>query len=202
MKSQRDDLKQTETDLENTLAQYSDYLEKLIETEEGGTLLNEDNTAFVAKEVLKEAKSLVKHKAKYAEGTVEHIVVSVDALMTKEKKLKKAVKEKAEALHSLTKEVIENLADEDVLFLLTQKWIVPLCRSLDELPDSIINELVGKTKALAEKYAVTYVDLEHEIRDAEQSLSALIDQLDGNEFDMKGLQEFQNLLGADSDGKE
>lgn len=202
LKSQYDDLKQTEADLEKTLSEKGELLEKLIELGEGENLLNDDNTAFVAKEVTKEAKTQNKNKAKYAEDTVEYIVVNADATMTQEKKLKKAVKDKADALHTLTKTTIETLSDSDVLMLLDLKWIKPLCDSLTELPGGIINDLVAKTKALAEKYAVTYTDLDREIREAEQSLSSLIDDLDGSEFDMSGLKELQTLLGAGSDGKE
>lgn len=75
------------------------------------------------------------------------------------------------------------------------------CSSLAVLPVGVINDLVGRTKVLAEKYAVTYVELESQIRESEKALSALIDDLEGNEFDMLGLREFQKLLGADDNGK-
>jgi len=199
LKPQYDELKQVEADLEHVISQKEELLEKLIETGERDNLLNDDNTAFVAKEITKEAKPLVKNKAKYAEDTLEYIIVRADALMTREKKLKKEVKDQAAALHTLTKQVIETLPDNDVLFLLVQKWIKPLCDSLAELPNGVINDLVAQTKTLAEKYAVTYMDLDSEIKEAEQSLSSLIDDLDGDEFDMRGLKEFQTLLGADKD---
>lgn len=202
LRPQYDELKQVEADLEKTLSEKDELLEKLIETGEGENLLNDDNTAFAAKEITKEAKALNKTKAKYAEDTLEYIIVTADALMTKEKKQKKAVKAQTAALHTLTKTTIENLADDDVLMLLDLKWIKPLCASLAELPSGIINELVAKTKLLAEKYAVTYMDLERDIQEAEQSLSLLIDDLEGSEFDMRGLKELQTLLGGDSDGKE
>lgn len=202
LKPQYDELKQTEMDLENVLSEKQELLEKLKETGEGENLLNDDNTAFVAKEISKEAKVLTKNKAKYAEETIEYIIVSADIVLTKEKKLKKDVKDKAATLHMLTKTTIENLSDDDVLFLLTQKWISPLCHCLAELPEGIINGLVTKTKALAEKYAVTYMELDREIKEAEQSLSLLIDELEGDEFDMRGLKEFQTLLGASKDGEE
>lgn len=202
LRPQYDELKQVEADLEKTLSEKDELLEKLIETGEGENLLNDDNTAFAAKEITKEAKALNKTKAKYDEDTLEYIIVTADALMTKEKKQKKAVKDQTAALHTLTKTTIENLADDDVLMLLDLKWIKPLCASLAELPSGIINELVAKTKLLAEKYAVTYMDLERDIQEAEQSLSLLIDDLEGSEFDMRGLKELQTLLGANVDGKE
>lgn len=202
LRPQYDELKQAEADLEKTLSEKDELLEKLIETGEGENLLNDDNTAFAAKEITKEAKALNKTKAKYAEDTLEYIIVTADVLMTKEKKQKKAVKDQTAALHALTKTTIENLANDDVLMLLDLKWIKPLCASLAELPSGIINELVAKTKALAEKYAVTYMDLERDTQEAEQSLSLLIDDLEGSEFDMRGLKELQTLLGVNVDGKE
>lgn len=200
LSAQSNELKQTEQELENILSEKNELQEKLIENEDSSNLLNEDNTAFVAKEITKQAKILSAGKAKYAEETLEYIIVRLDELITSEKKFKKAVKDKVDALHALTKTVIENLSDEDVLFLLVQKWIIPLCASLAELPNGIINDLVAKTKNIAEKYAFTYVDLNREIKEAEQSLSLLIDDLEGNKFDMLGLKEFQTLLNTDKDG--
>lgn len=200
LRTEYDKLKQAEADLEKTLSEKDELLEKLIETGEGESLMNDDNTAFVAKEISKEAKVLAKTKAKYAEDTLEYVIVRADTLMTQEKKLKKEVKDQTAALHTLTKTTIESLSDDDILFLLAQKWIKPLCSSLAELPDGVINELLAQTKALAEKYAVTYMDLDREIREAEQSLSSLIDELEGDDFDMRGLKEFQTLLNADKDG--
>ena len=47
---------------------------------------------------------------------------------------------------------------------------------------------------VADKYSETFEDVSKELAAVEQSLSDMIDQLDGPEFDMKGLREFQNLL--------
>lgn len=190
-------LKQTETDLENAVAKREELLEKFVELGEGEDIyLNDDNTAFVAKEITREAKVLAKKKVKYEEDTLEYIIERVDALLTSERTLKRDIKDQADALHTLTKTTIEQLSDKDAKMLLMCKWILPLQKSLAELPNDIINRLVSKTKALAEKYAVTYMNLDADIREAEQSLSALIDQLEGSEFDMKGLREFQTLLGG------
>lgn len=201
LKPQYDKLKQTEADLENVVSQYDEWLEKLIETDEGGDLLNDDNTAFVTKEIAKQAKELLKEKKTWPEDTLEYIIIKVDHLLAEEKKLKKAVKDQTLALHALTKTTIENLPDSDVRMLLELKWIRPLCGSLAELPNGIINDLVAEAKALAGKYAVTFIDLDRQIKEAEQSLSKLIDDLEGSEFDMKGLKEFQALLGADDENE-
>ncbi len=199
LKKQYDELKQCEAELENVLGQYDELLEKLVEADDSSEALSDDNTAFVAKEIAKQAKALAKDKKKYPEDSPEYIVLRADELMASEKRLKKAAKDQAAALHTLTKTTIENLSDSDVLMLLELKWIKPLCDALAELPNGIINDLIAKAKALAEKYAVTYMDIDREIKAAEQSLSSLIDDLQGDEFGMLALKELQTLLGAKDD---
>ena len=97
-----------------------------------------------------------------------------------------------------TKETIEGLSDEQVLDLLRLKWIVPLCASLRAMPDAIIDTLEKAAQALADKYAVTYLELDEQIQKSEESLSSMIDELTGNEYDMKGLAEFKALLQGDA----
>lgn len=198
LKNELDELKQKEAELESVTAQFPEIIDEMTEEEKDGDYLNDDNTAFVPAKV----KAYCKNANIFGyDNELTTKIKRVNTLIEKEKKLKKEVKEKTWALHMLTKETIEGLSDENVLMLLDLKWIRPLCSSLALLPVGVINDLVGRTKALAEKYAVTYVELEKQIRESEKSLSALIDDLDGSEFDMLGLREFQKLLGVDDDGK-
>lgn len=97
-----------------------------------------------------------------------------------------------------TKETIEGLSDEQVLDLLRLKWIVPLCASLRAMPDAIIDTLEKAAQALADKYAVTYLELDEQIQKSEQVLSSMMDDLTGSEYDMKGLAEFKALLQGDA----
>lgn len=130
----------------------------------------------------------------FPEDSFEAKIVKVSKLMAEEKEVKAQVKADAAALHMKTKETIESLSDEQALELLEQKWILPLTESIKQLPKSIIHVLVDKIKVLSEKYAVTYSAVESKIQEAESTLSAFIDELIGNEYDMKGLSEFQALL--------
>ena len=82
--------------------------------------------------------------------------------------------------------------------LLRLKWIVPLCASLRAMPDAIIETLEKAVQALADKYAVTYLELDEQIQKSEEALSSMIDELTGNEYDMKGLAEFKALLKGDA----
>ena len=64
------------------------------------------------------------------------------------------------------------------------------------LPDSIVNELVSKLEALTKKYETTFAEVETQISETEKVLSAMIDDLEGNEFDKLGLSEFKKMLGG------
>ena len=57
-----------------------------------------------------------------------------------------------------------------------------------------MNELSAKLQALSEKYSITYSHVIKKLQDMETTLISLINELAGNEFDMKGLSEFQSLL--------
>ena len=53
---------------------------------------------------------------------------------------------------------------------------------------------VAEVTKLSKKYEATLTSIEKEITNAAQELSAMLDMLVGNEFDMKGLSEFKALL--------
>ena len=153
---------------------------------------------FVTSELTNaEPSSLNKTKAIYGEDTVEYYIKKVAELIEREKALKKEVKIENEKLLAKTKSAIENLTDEQVLELLKEKWITPVISSLLELPNAIIKDLVTKISNLANKYSLTLVELESQIKESEKALSAMIDELEGNEYDMKGLEMLKSLLGGE-----
>ena len=45
-------------------------------------------------------------------------------------------------------------------------------------------------------YETTFADVENQIEETEKSLSSMIDDLEGSEFDMLGLAELKKLLGG------
>ena len=88
------------------------------------------------------------------------------------------------------------MSDEVAIKLLKEKWISPIINKLMELPDIKINDLTSKIDYLAHKYETTYADIEREIKDTENSLISMLNDLTGSEYDMKGLEEFKTLLGG------
>jgi len=199
LKSESDALRLKEARLTEIVASIEETLESMSEDEkdEYKDAFNEDNTAFASKGLNIVLKEISSAKQTYSEDSVEYKFISVGDLLIEQKKLKKEVKNESAALHMLTKETIENLTDEQALEMLDMKWIKPVVSAMNKLPQEVINNLVEKVTALAEKYSVTYVEVTDKITSAKNEVISLIDKLQGNEFDMKGLVEFQSLLRGD-----
>lgn len=115
----------------------------------------------------------------------------------RQKSLKKAVKERTEALEDATRTLVESLTDEQVYELLERKWVDPLMGGLMTLLQQSIDRLVKKIEALQEKYQDTYADIAGQISDAERELNEMLGQLVGDEFDMLGIAELRKLLGGE-----
>ncbi|EXM37531.1 type I restriction-modification protein subunit M [Ruminococcus albus SY3] len=179
---------------ENRISEIDSDIEELFENldedSKEKSFVNDDKTAFVAAEVKKAIK------AKDVEEEVLITLKSFDKLSNEEKELKKAIKELSAALHLKTKETIENLTDEQANELLHEKWITPFVDQLNSLPENIVSSLCSKVNALADKYKITFAQVDEEIKDTENELSAMINELTGSDFDMQGLEELKKLLGG------
>jgi len=190
-------LRQRESRILGIVSEYEELIGELSEEDKESEVLNEGKDAFVNAVVIKEAKQIksdLKKGAKIERDSYEDLVLKVDSLIAEEKTLRAQVKSDAAKLLVKTKETIENLTDEQVYELLELKWIVPITTSLNKLPETIIAQLSNKVQALVDRYAITYSNVDKEIRDAESTLSTFIEDLEGNEFDMKGLNELKLLL--------
>ena len=102
------------------------------------------------------------------------------------KKKKQLTKETLELL-AKTKEKIECLDMHEISALLDKKWIEPVASAISAMPDAVVAALADAVKALAEKYAVTYSDIEHDLATSRNELAKLVGQLTGDEFAIKGL---------------
>ena len=181
-------LSEKENRLSEIASEYEEILDTLSEEEKEADFVNEDSWVFA------EIKKAMKSDG--VEPETKEKLKSVSELNTEEKALKTAIKRDNALLEEKTKDTIEHLSDEQVLELLKDKWIKPLIDNLMQLPDSIISDLVSKLEALAKKYETTFADVENQIEETEKSLSSMIDDLEGSEFDMLGLAELKKLLGG------
>lgn len=182
-------LRAKETRLAEIAGEYESYLDELSEEDKEQDFVNDG--AFVAAEVKKAIK------AREVEPATLSILKDVDALFAEEKTLKKQVKDDSAALHQRTKSVIERLTDEEVRDLLHRKWILPLMENLNSLPDAVLDDFVKQLDAVCKKYETTFEDVESQITNTEHELLGLLDDLQGNEFDMKGIAELKKLLGGE-----
>ncbi|NCD08628.1 MAG: type I restriction-modification system subunit M [Negativicutes bacterium] len=187
-------LKAKQSRLAEIPAGYEEIIDSMTEDEKGTEVLNDANDAFVPKEVTKKLKEL--RQDEKTEDNLSFIakLEQVEALIKDEKDLKAQIKKDDAALQAKTKETIEALTDEQARNLLSEKWISPIVTTLQGLPESIVDALVGKLQALSAKYATTYFEVETQIKETEAQLASMIDSLCGSEFDMKGLSEFKSLL--------
>lgn len=194
-------LKEKEERLTQVTAEQQEILDSLTEEEKEDLtdVLNDDNTTFMASPLNKVAKELLKghDAADYAEESPEGKLLTVMSLLDEEKDLKKVIKADSAKLHILTKETIENLVDKQVYSLLELKWITPLMVQLQQMPEVILDELAAKVQALADKYSITFSDVEDKIEETEATLSSMIEQLTGSDVDIKGLTELKTLLGGE-----
>lgn len=259
LKEELQSLQKKENRLLEITSEYEVIIDSLSEEEKDSPVLNDNNDAFVTKEVglalkdifadveseeintLKSYLDLLDNKAKkpekvsfindhkqvkwtkieaskdgafskanankylfalqstftFPEDSYESKIVKTGKLLAEEKEAKTLVRKEKAKLHIETKDTIEKLSDEQVYELLELKWVNPIVSSLNNLPKSIIDELTTKVVQLSEKYGTTYSDVAKEINTAENSLSKLIDDLEGNEFDMKGLNELKVLLNSE-----
>ena len=80
--------------------------------------------------------------------------------------------------------------------MLHDKWIEPIKENISNIINEVISNFSKNVESLSNKYGETFEDLEKEINKTEKSLSTMIDELTGNEFDLKGLEELKSLLNG------
>ena len=194
LKDEKNELQDLENQLSSINSSYDEILES-IDEEDKKNFINEDGTAFVPKEVSKLIKSY--KNMIIEEGSLESKIIKVNNLIEEEKNLKKTIKAKTEQLHILTKETLEKMNLDEGLKLLDTKWNTPIVNSIENLPNLVIKDLVTKVNYLKNKYNDTLLDIETDIEKTSSELNTLIDDLTGDDFDMKGLQELKKLLGGE-----
>ena len=194
-----DALQEKQNRLTEIDASFEETLESLSEEEREAETVHESGDKWVNANVKTEAKQLkaeAKESGDFEPDSYEAKIIQVGDWLAEEAKLNSAIKKDDAALHLKTKETIENLTDEQVHELLEANWILPLSESLHQLPGQQIETLTSKLQALVKKYEVTYADNAREIQQTETELAGMIDDLDGNEFDLNGLAELKSFLGG------
>jgi type I restriction enzyme M protein len=198
-KSSKEKLGSLFFDLADWESQKTTLLES-IDPADKAELLKEDSEDIETKKlnaVIAKIKKELKKGAEYDESSYEDIIIKINDLNTKISQCKKDIKTLNTKLVEDTKEKIEGMSRDESLSLLVEKWIKPLLNELNGLSSSVINDMEEKVIKLQEKYTTTYKNVSDEINSSKLELATMIDELNGDEFDIKGLEEFKKLLGGD-----
>ncbi|MFV8476909.1 N-6 DNA methylase [Mycoplasma sp. Z355B] len=193
------DLKQQQAALEQKVQDIDARIEELT-----GEITEEDKETYsnlfaedTGKLIDKEVKSVLKEFSKVASNDPEGFeakIVEISTLGVEKKEVAKQSKALAEELVKQTIAIYDTLSDADARELITIKWVTPVIKSLENLPTTILETYADNLKKLGEKYQNTLMDIENDIREVSNTLISLIDELDANEEDKKGLEEFKKLL--------
>lgn len=183
-------IKQKEDRLNEIASLYEELIEELPEDELDKSYINESKDAFVPSELKKAIKSNSLDKS------VLSTLKKADALIEEEKQLKRDIKTSSEELQKAIKDKIENLTDDEAFDLIKLKWINPILEDLNKLPEKAIENLITKLDLLSHKYDSTLEDIEKEIKETQDSLIEMLNNLTGSEYDMMGIEELKKLLGG------
>ena len=143
----------------------------------------EKDNALILKEITADSKP----KAEVDED-IKTLLKDIVSLKNEQKAKSAQIKTDRLTLEEKTIKTIEGLDMKGISHFLELKWITPVTSAIEALPDAIIQRLADSITALNAKYAVTYNDIEQGIAESEQQLAALIGQLTGDEFAIKGLE--------------
>ncbi len=195
-KEKNDKLISNNLRMQNISEEILNIFEELTEeNKQDYNIFNDDNTEFKAKELNNFVKKLKLEN--FAEEDPEYKFIIVNKLKAEEAKLKKETKNLSNDLHEETKKFIESASSEQIHSVLYEKWINSLKKDILTIPSDIINNIVKSVIYLSDKYSTTMVELDKEINETEILLSEIIKNLNGNEYDMKGLSELKSLLKGD-----
>ena len=196
LSNELDELNKNNDRLSEITSEYEEIFDSINE-EDKDSISNDNNEAFDMKKVADKVKEIKKDKIEVLEDSFEEKIINVFYLSEEEKKLKKIIKSQNKNIIILSKKSIENLSDDEVIDILKLKWVKGLINNLNELPKEIINSLIKNIEKISNKYKTTLVNLEDEIKSVENELARMIDELTGDEFDMKGLSELKLLLSGE-----
>ncbi|HUM84689.1 MAG TPA: type I restriction-modification system subunit M [Lachnospiraceae bacterium] len=169
-------------------SELQEAMDSLSEKEKDSSITNEEGDKFIEAELKKAVKE------QDGESESHAIIKRVLDLMFESAACKKRIKDNSAELHLKTKNKIETLSDSEAKELLRKKWIEPLSAEINKFPETYIDTFVKKIEALANKYADTFADVENEIKETENELAAMLDELTGSEKDIEGLKEFKKIL--------
>ena len=183
-----DAVKAKENRQESITSEIDELIESFTEDETQEYMEGEDSPKPDKTKIKKDAKA----KGDDIEPETKEKLQKLAALWDEQTKLNKALKEARQTLTDKTIEYIEGLSDERAKEWIHCKWIMPVIDGILNMPDEICEELEKAVDAMSQKYATSYHDLNKQLTEAQNELSGLISQLEGEETSIEGLNALMN----------
>lgn len=189
-----------ENEIENLTNEKNELLDS-IDPEDKVVLLKDDDSGDIKADKLKaeisKIKNNIKKGAEYEDDSYESIIMKIDVVNSKLSKAKSALKKSKNELVKDTEQKIKSLTDTEIRELLVMKWVNPIYEGICDLPRVLIANLEREIDDLARKYDETFISLDSQISKSEVAVSTIINELNGNDYDMRGLKQLKILLGGD-----
>ena len=139
------------------------------------------------------AKQLRKRRSADFSETDEKII-ETDKLLSTLKKAKSDLKKGKVELEEKIKDKIETLSEKEAIEILEKKWTAPIMHKLGLIADEIITDFTKQVEYLGRKYQEILSDVSSQIETVSKELDSMLGELEGNEFDMLGLEAFRKIL--------
>ena len=161
-------------------------------------VLNANETGFRKADLNKAVKALpaLPKGAQWPEGSIEAIQIEAKQLLDHLTKVKSQLKKANEELETKTHETVENLTDNQIVEVLSAKWVATLMVQLALLPTLALRELADQVQHLQDKYATPLTELDTQIATTERSLLVSLDKLTGSDADMQAVAALKQMLGG------
>lgn len=163
-------------------------------------LYKEDSEEIETKKLnaaISKAKKDLKNGAEFDEFSFEDIILKINDTNESMKVTKREIKQLKESLELATKEKIESLPIDEAISLLEDKWINPLVTELENLSEVVIDDLIVQVSNLNEKYSESLTSVNNSIKASQKEISTMISNLNGSEFDMKGINQLKSIIDGD-----
>ena len=177
--------------------EYTQYIDKHAElevayTDKGTVTKTSINNALSA------ARAEAPAPAAYADDYEE--LKKAFELAQRSEESTKLIKEMDKALDEKARERYASLTDDEIKELLVdKKWYYAIGKGIIDLYTAISHKLAERITELSKRYKLTLTDLDGQINEAESSLSDMLGELTGNDYDMKAFAELIELLGGSND---
>ena len=181
-------VKNKEERQESIAGEIEELLESLTEDEAQEYMEGDDTPKPDKAKIKKDAKA----KGDDVEPETKEKLQKLAALWDEQTKLNKSLKEARQTLTDKTIEYIQGLSDDSAKMWISEKWVTPVMEGIADTPDNICAELEKAVDAMSQKYATSYHDLNEQLVKAQDELSGLISQLEGDESSIAGLNALMN----------